>query len=445
MSTQALDPLAGFAATRPELTAVVTVSGESLSARQLDLAASAAAARLEQLGAGAGCVVGLEGEPGLAWLAALFGCWRLGAIAAPLNHRSTRIEREHAARVMACQLHWTPEETSLQSEPNSGDFQPAPWNLEHPLLRVSTSGSTGAPRCVELLASQLHFGAEASKSRLGHDPQDRWLVCLPVNHVGALAAIYRCLHNQVCLELHTCFDAAVVADRLDSGEVSLVSLVPSMLSDVLDYRGEQAFPEFLRVILLGGAACSQSLLERCRIARLPVSLTWGMTETASQVATREPGDLSPLEDGLPPLPHTRVSVNEQGRLVVEGPVAAGRLVTDDLGEITATGRVRILGRNDEVIIRGGENIHPAEIEKVLCGHPGVTEAVVLPRTDPRLGQVPVAFVQGTECDPHGLHNWCRQRLAGFKIPTEFICMAELPRTAAGKIHRQQLLAMLRNL
>ncbi|MCJ7556277.1 MAG: AMP-binding protein [Gammaproteobacteria bacterium] len=442
MNNQLLDPLASFAGAHPELIAVVTANGESLSARQLDQAASVAAARLQALGAGTGTVVALEGEPGLAWLAALVGCWRLGAVAAPLNHRSTRIEGEQAARTLACQLHCTPEDDLLRQAANGHDFQAAPWTLERPLLRVSTSGSSGEPRCVELLASQLHFGAEASRSRLGHDPHDRWLVCLPVNHVGALAAIYRCLHNQICLELHTCFDVAVVADRLDSGEVSLVSLVPSMLSDALDHRGEQAFPKFLRVILLGGAPCSQSLLERCRIARLPVSLSWGMTETASQVATREPGDLSPLEDGLPPLPSVNVSVNEQGRLVVEGPIAAGRLVTDDLGEITAAGRVRVLGRSDEVIIRGGENIQPGEIEHILSGHPGVTEVCVLPRTDPRLGQVPVAFIQGRDLDPRTLHNWCRERLAGFKIPEEFFCRAELPRTAAGKIDRQRLLAQL---
>ena len=444
MNKQLLDPLASFAAARPELIAVITANGESLSARQLDRASSLAGARLKILGAGPGTVVGLEGKPGLAWLAALVGCWRLGAIAAPLNHRSTTIEREQAARTLACQLTWTPENTLLQLNTSPEDFKPAPWNLENPLLRVSTSGSTGEPRCVELLASQLHFGAEASRSRLGHDPRDRWLVCLPVNHVGALAAIYRCLHNQICLELHTAFDTAVVAARLDSSEVSLVSLVPSMLNDILDYRGEKAFPESLRVILLGGAACSQSLLERCRIAGLPVSLTWGMSETASQVATREPGDLSPLENGLPPLPYTQVSVNELGRLVVEGPIAAGRLVTDDLGEITDKGWVRVLGRSDEVIIRGGENIHPGEIENILSRHPGVAEVCVLARTDPRLGQVPVAFVQGRDLDSRALHSWCRERLAGFKIPAEIICMAELPRTAAGKIDRQQLLALLNN-
>ena len=251
MSTKTLDPLAGFSAAHPDLLAVVTAKGERLDARQLDQAANAAVTRLKALGAEQGTVVGLEGEPGLAWLAALIGCWRLGAVAAPLSHRSTTIEREHAARILACQLRWTPENDLLRHTTRHKEFRAAPWTLERPLLRVCTSGSTGEPRCVELLASQLHFGAEASRSRLGHDPRDRWLVCLPVNHVGALAAIYRCLHNRICLELHTCFDAAVVADRLDSGDVSLVSLVPSMLNDVLDQRGEQAFPEFLRVILLG--------------------------------------------------------------------------------------------------------------------------------------------------------------------------------------------------
>jgi O-succinylbenzoic acid--CoA ligase len=389
-------------------------------------------------------VIGLEGEPGAAWLAGLVGCWRLGATAAPLNGRAAQPERDLAARTMGCQLVWAPEADLLDelAEQSRDHDPPGNWAPEQPLLRVCTSGSTGSPRSVELVAEQLHVGAEDSRSRLGHDPRDRWLVCLPVNHVGALAAIYRCLHNRICLELHPGFDASIIAHRLDSGEISLVSLVPAMLEDILDQRGEGPFPDFLRVILLGGAACSDTLLERCRKARLPLSLTWGMTETGSQVATREPGDLSPLEDGLPPLPHVRVSVDEQDRLVVEGPLARGRLVTSDRGEITRAGRVRVLGRADDVIIRGGENIHPSEIETILCRHPRVKEAAVLPRAHPRLGQVPVAFVTGRELDPGILHDWCRQHLAGFKVPTEFIIVEAFPHTANGKIDRQGLQSRL---
>jgi O-succinylbenzoic acid--CoA ligase len=442
MSAAITDPLAAFASAYPEQPALLTPSGEGLNARQLDRAADRAVGALRTLGAGPGTVVGLEGEPGAAWLAALAGCWRLGSIAAPLNHRMTPADRDTAAATLGCQLRWTPGQ-ELPGDPGRDAGQttpPASWSPGRPLLRVCTSGSTGQPRSVELLAGQMHAGAEASRSRLGDDPRDRWLVCLPVNHVGALAAIYRCLHNRILLELHPGFEIAAVADRLDSGEISLVSLVPAMLQDILDYRGDGPFPETLRVILLGGAPCTESLLERCRKASLPVSLTWGMTETGSQVATREPGDLSPLEDGLPPLPQVTVRVDPQGRLVVEGAIAGGRLLTADLGEITSAGRVRILGRADGVIIRGGEKILPSEIEEILCRHPRISAAAVVPRPDTRLGQVPVAFFQGQALEARALRDWCRQFLAGFKIPADFIHLATLPRTMAGKIDRMALQA-----
>ena len=439
MTGQLADPLSRFAHEKPGQLALVTGSGEAFSALELDRAAEYFASELVRLGASAGTVVALEGKPGPTWLAALAGCWRLGAIAAPLNHRLPASENELAAQTMGCDMRWTPSEELFPNTIAASPVNiPVEWSPDRPLIRVCTSGSTGAPRCVELLASQLHSSALASTERLGHQSSDRWLVCLPVNHVGALAAIYRCLHNQVTLELHPGYDGATVARRLDSGEISLVSLVPSMLEDILNTRGEQSFPASLRVILLGGAACGESLLDRCRPASLPVALTWGMTEAASQLATRVPGDLSPLDEGLPPLSCVSVEVDASGRLVVDSPMSRGRLVTTDMGELTPSGRVRILGRSDDLIIRGGENMYPGEIENVLRLHPGVTDAVVLPQADTRLGQVPVALVQAGDIDVESLRDWCREHLAGFKIPARFIAIDEMPRTSAGKVDRQRL-------
>ena len=169
-----------------------------------------------------------------------------------------------------------------------------------------------------------------------------------------------------------------------------------------------------------------------------------MTETASQVATRRPGDLAPLQEGIPPLPYVRVDSDEQGRLVVQGPAAKGSLVSDDLGEITEAGRVRVLGRRDDVINRGGENIHPREIEALLETHPAVREAVVLPHADEKLGQVPVAFVRSDDADPETLRLWCRSQLAGFKVPDRILVLPKLPRTGPGKADRSGLLALLAN-
>lgn len=422
-----------FAVTRPGALAAETPHGDRLDAQQLDAAVERGVELLQAMGVAPGAVVGLRGEPGLAWLAALCACWRLGAVAAPLNDRQPAAEREGAARTLGCDVQWTPQTVDLLAAPPGSTSPPRRWPLDQALLRVCTSGSTGAPRCVPLTLRQLWFNTLGSNLRLGHRRDDRWLICLPVNHVGALAAVFRCLHNRVAMELHASFGSALVGRRLDSGDISLVSLVPAMLASIVDDRGERGFAPRLRALLIGGAACSEGLLQRCREAGLPLAISWGMTETASQVATRRPGDLGPLEEGIPPLPWVRVDTTSDGRLVVEGPAANGRFVTDDLGEITDTGRVRILGRRDDLIIRGGENIDPREIEAVLEAHAQVKEAVVLGKDDPRLGQVPVAFVTGDNPDAVALRHWCRARLAGFKVPQLVCALDELPRTGPGKI------------
>jgi O-succinylbenzoic acid--CoA ligase len=435
------DLLHRFAATRGDSPAVVTDTDEVVTAAQLDAAAARGAERLQEMGAGAGSVVALHGEPGPAWLAGLIACWRLGAVAAPLNHRQPDTERNRDAGILACEVHWKPNADELLAAAEKSAAQPAAWPIEQAMLRVCTSGSTGTPRCVELTLEQLWFNAMGSSRRLGHRKDDRWLVCLPVNHVGALAAVFRCLHNRIVVELHTAFDVDTVARSVDSGGTSLVSLVPAMLDAILDSRGEAAFSPRLRAILLGGAACSERLLDRCRSAKLPIALSWGMTETASQVATREPGDLAPLEAGMPPLPWVRVHNNADGRLVVRGPAARGELVSSDFGEVTAAGRVRVFGRADDVIVCGGENIHPAEIERVLESHPQIAEAVVLAHGDERLGQVPVAFVRG-DTDATVLQQWCRKYLAGPKVPQRIEVLDDLPRIGPGKVDRKRLRELL---
>lgn len=438
------DLLRRFAKTRGSRAALVTNTGEVLSAADLDAAAWRGVSQLRDMGAGRGSVVGLLGEPGAAWMAALLACWRRGIIAAPLSHRQTDAERDRASRTLECTHRWTPNEAELLHAGKPENQQDTDWILAQPMLRVCTSGTGGAARCVDLTLEQLWFNALGSNRRLGHRRDDRWLVCLPVNHVGALAAVFRCLHNRIALELLPGFDAEFVAKRLASGDVSVVSLVPAMLESILDARGHREFAPELRAILLGGAACSEQLLQRCRFEQLPVALSWGMTETASQVATRTPGDLQALAAGIPPLPWVHVESGEDGRLIVDGPAAGRRLVTGDLGEILPSGWVRILGRSDDVINRGGENIHPSEIEAVLQSHPKIREALVLAQEEPRLGQVPVAFVRSDTVDADALRSWCRERLAGFKVPQRIVVVSDFPRIGPGKTDRAKLRKMLEN-
>ena len=279
----------------------------------------------------------------------------LGASAVPIAQGSTDsdtlMERLGAD-------HWIERPRDGHAE---GAPEAAPWALDEIRLVVATSGSTGEPKAVEISTSQLVFSAFGSAMRLGHLPGDRWLAVLPMHHVGGLSIAMRCLFSASTIELHERFDEQRVVDALVQGTITQVSLVPTMLDRVLSgFVGSAVHPR-VRTVLVGGAKPSAELIDRANAHGLPVSVTWGMSETASQVATLPVGQaMGPA----PPLVFLDV-ISEAERLVVRGPAAAGVCVTGDRGQIDTLGRVRVTGRADTMIISGGENIDPNEITKVL--------------------------------------------------------------------------------
>lgn len=330
------------------------------------------------------------------------------------------------------------------------------WGFEQPLVVIFTSGSTGRPRPVTLTVGQCFFGAMGSALRLGHLPGDQWLCCLPLHHIGGLSILLRTAFYGTTTVLHRRFDAQAVAAALDGGEITHISLVPAMLQRVLDARPAQPLPQGLRAILLGGAAAPASLLKQAQALGAPVSTTWGMTESAAQVATSAPGEIVIGEVG-PPLPFAVISeVTEgpdSGALQIHGPaVAGGHLVTGDRGHVTAEGRVVVHGRRDGVIISGGENIDPVEIEQRLLAHTHVAEAVVVPVASAQWGQrpgallVPAEGVEDTELPTtDALRAWCRELLPGFKVPDRFLWHHEPPRSALGKPLRPAIVGLLQAL
>jgi O-succinylbenzoic acid--CoA ligase len=309
-------------------------------------------------------------------------------------------------------------------------------------LRLATSGTTGQPKTVDLTKTQIEASAMGSRKRLGHSDTDRWLCCLPLHHIGGLSILLRTALYGTTAVLHSRFDAQAVSDAIDHKDIHLVSLVPTMLQHVLDARNGRKFPSSLRAILLGGAPCPPILLDRCREIDAPVALTWGMTETASQVATRTPGDLRPELDAGRPL--DGVTLHTQGDLlVVRGAIAPhGELITEDRGMIDPQGRVVVWGRGDALIISGGENVDPVRVERTLMEHPSVTEAVVVGRPDPTWGERPVAFVVASA--DAGLATWVAERLEPHEQPAEIHHLSAIPRTTLGKINRRLLRAQIQS-
>jgi O-succinylbenzoic acid--CoA ligase len=300
-----------------------------------------------------------------------------------------------------------------------------------------TSGTTSAPKPVELSFGNWLANALGSAAALGLDPAERWLCVMPLAHVGGLSILLRSTVYATTVVQHGRFDTeAVLAELMDPAQrITLVSLVPTMLARLLDVGLER--PPALRHALLGGGPIPPALLERAAAAGVPVAPTYGMTEACSQIATF----------GVP-LPGVELRFAADGEVLVRGAVvAAGALAADgwlhsgDLGELDAQGRLRILGRRSDTIVSGGENVAPAEVEAALLEHPAVLDAGVFARADPEWGEAVVAKVvlrPGSTATPEELRTFTGGRLARFKVPKQIELVDGLPRTVSGKLLRRDL-------
>ena len=286
---------------------------------------------------------------------------------------------------------------------------------------VFTSGTTAAPKSVAIQPRQVLANALGSAVALGLDQDERWLCPLPLSHVGGLMVLLRSVIYAT---------TAVIGPAGRLHDVTLASMVPTQLARLLD-AGLEPAPR-LRTILLGGGPVSPALLERAAAAGVPVTETYGLTEATSQVTV----------DGWP-LPGVTVELAEDGEILVSGPtvVPGSVLRTGDLGRWDERGRLVIRGRKADTIVTGGENVSPAEVEAVLAAHPDLADAAVVGRPDEEWGEALTALVvlrPGRELDAHALRAFCRDRLAGFKVPKAFEAVPELPRTASGKLLRRRL-------
>lgn len=339
----------------------------------------------------------------------------------------------------------------------------APLDLEDVHLIVATSGSSGEPKGVMLTGRNIAASVRASRDRLGLAPGDRWLACLPLFHIGGLAILYRCAEAGATVLLHERFDAQRVLADIDAHAVTHISLVPAMLARLLECAGDAPAPASLRRVLVGGAALPSALARRARAAGWPVCASYGMSEAGSQVATLcpLPADWSGGLVGRP-LAGIEVAIGAptvagEGRIRIRGDVVMAGYVnperrpgdglqdgwfeTNDLGRFDAEGNLIVLGRADDMLVSGGENVPPQLVEDLITACPGVAEVGVTARPDEVWGDRIVAVFAGT-IDAPALEAWCRAHLAGALRPREFIRVAALPRNAAGKLDRRALREML---
>jgi O-succinylbenzoic acid--CoA ligase len=277
------------------------------------------------------------------------------------------------------------------------------------------------------------------------DPDDRWLCCLPLHHVAGLSIVMRSVIYGTGIVVHDGFEPERVAASLRADGVTLVSLVTTQLRRLVALGVDLSGP---RAVLVGGGPVPVDLLEQAHERGATVVQTYGLTEAASQVTTLSPADARrKLGSAGRPLLTTHLRIQD-GEILVQGPTVApgcadedGWLHTGDLGSIDEEGFLYVEDRLGDVIVSGGENVLPAEIEEVLLRHPSVADAAAVGRPDAEWQEVIAAVVvleNGADASPEELREHCAEHLARFKVPKRFEFATELPRTASGKLLRREL-------
>jgi len=432
--------LAQRAETCPDRIAVATADG-SIDYAALEAEATSLARRLAAKGVRRDSTVAISMKPGIDYVAAMHALMKLGATAFPLDPRLSPDERAAAlgAQIPALVVESADDLAGHEADlPLLGEL-----DLDAPFTKVLTSGTSGSARAIEHSYGNHLWSAVGSAFNLGVDPGDRWLCCVPLFHVSGVSILLRSAIYGTTAVVHDGFDLDRVAESLEEDGITIVSLVTTMLTRLIDAGAAIERP---RAILVGGGPVPDEIIEEALGLGATVVQTYGLTEASSQVTTLAPEDSQRKRGSAGrPLLTTHVRIRE-GEILVQGPTVApaaladdGWLHTGDSGHIDPDGFLWVEGRLDDVIVTGGENVAPAEVEAALLAHPAVADAAVYGRPDGEWGEaVTASVVLRRPADAEELRRWCAERLARFKVPKTVRTAQTLPRTPSGKLLRREL-------
>ncbi|MFB6201713.1 MAG: class I adenylate-forming enzyme family protein [Halorhabdus sp.] len=488
-----IDPLTARASSTPDRTAVIDAeTGAAWTYEELFDEADRLADCLNQAVDSRPDRLGVAMPTGIDFVRTTHAAWRLGAAVVPLDTREpvdrlASLSEKADLDAIVCTDETAASVASIEGTESlsvdgstvdgvdtiPGDCDGTTPRARYPSdthLVMFTSGTTGEPQGVRLTLSNLFASAIASAFRLGVDPDDRWFISIPMAHMGGFAPIVRSTLYGTAMVVQSTFDPADSAGAMREYDVTGVSFVPTMLSRLLDDRWRP--PASLRFVLLGGASASRDLIDRCEREEVPVYPTYGMTETASQVATATPTQAfdNPGTVGQP-LMFTQVAViddgesvapGETGEIVIEGPTVTPGYLDDeetarvfdehglhtgDLGYRDEAGRLYVVGRLDDRIVTGGENVNPDEVADVIESRSDVEEAVVVGVPDDEWGErVAALVVPDGDGSPTAddVASTCREELAHYKVPKSIALDETIPRTVSGTIDRAAVVEQIRH-
>jgi len=430
--------------------------------------------RLQAEGVGATDTVAWLGHNSAAMLAALLACERLGAVFMPLNWRLSADEllgclRHAGVAVLRVMPEWQALGDTLRHGLTTqgwakGSGQPGD------LLLVYTSGTTGEAKGARHGAAEMAANARAAITVQGLGAHDRVLAVLPLFHVGGLCIqLLPALLCGATLRLHPRFEPGAWLADVAAWGASTSLMVPATLRAVIEHPAWDRTPlDSLRFLNSGSSVVPLGLIEAFHQRGVPVAQVYGATETGPfSIASRPEDAMAHPHSTGRPAPGVQVqlagaqAVGDVGEIWVKGDnvmrgyhrmpghpdFTDGWFRSGDLARCDAEGRFEVVGRCKDMIISGGENIYPAEIEHLVASVPAVAECAVVGLPDARWGEVPVLAVvlrSGAEWDEAQLRNAYTQRLARFKQPRRLVQMASLPKTALGKVQKSRLVAMLQD-
>jgi len=444
------DPVRAAAEARPAAPALIGPDG-TVTYADLDRRVSAATAWLRDHGLACGDRLALYRPTDLDYLVLLLAAFRTGVVAAPLSTRTPPaavpdLLGRIACRTLAAAPHDAftgldlldlTESSTVHRPPSTEHRRPstASWTLGDPATLVFTSGSTGTPKAALHTLGNHVASARGVIEFFGLGPGGRWLLDLPLYHVGGLAVLVRCVLAGATVVLPG--EGEPLEETVAARGVTHGSLVATQLLRVLRDGRPEALAK-TRALLLGGSAIPPGLVAEAHALGLPIHTSYGMSEMASTVTATPPGaTLDALATSGVLLPGRELRLADDGEILVRGatlfagyldgdrverPDRDGWFPTGDLGawaEVGGERMLRVVGRKDHLFISGGENVQPEEVEAALGRIEGVRRAVVVPVADAEFGQRPVAFVEAEAWTPEAWREALAESLARFKIPAAF--------------------------
>lgn len=396
----------------------------------------------------------LHSKNSVDYIISLFALWRLGAVACLLSPRSPRKEIQQQMAQLNCTTilkHLTKTSLSLLPQKKEEKEQSTMLNLNSVATIMLTSGTSGQPKAIVHTIGNHYFSALGSNQNIALKLGDCWFLSLPLYHVSGLSILWRCFLTGATVALPNPTDQLPLAIR--KFKATHLSLVATQLARLLKSRAAKSAFKKLKAILLGGGPIPQQLIAETRKLKLPLFLTYGLTEMASQVATS-----NTFKDGkIKPLKYRQLKITATGEIAVRGETLfkgylkngkilsptdkKGWFATGDLGRLDEKSGLEVLGRKDNLFISGGENIYPEEIEKALLDTKLIEHVVVIPKPDAVFGFRPIAFIKmfnNQKIVTTKLRRHLAKTLAAFKIPDHFYNFPARYASKGIKPNRQQL-------